>query len=104
MSALAPDRPTGAARDATDALRGWHAPAVAAKANVARAEGFALCGMVVIVGQIEGTVQLMFATEGWAGRDGRRAVITNVFADAATPAELRALADHLDGLVLEGVG
>lgn len=73
-------------------------------ARVTSARDFALCGMNVTVGEIEDTVQLMFGTEGWpadANGSGRRKVMANVFANRATPAELRALADYLDGLALE---
>jgi hypothetical protein len=68
-------------------------------ARVTSARDFALCGMNVTVGEIEGTVQLMFGTDGWP--ESRRKVMANVFANRATPGELRALADYLDGLALE---
>lgn len=73
--------------------------ASATLARVTRARDFALCGMNVTVAEIEGTVQLMFGVEGWP--EGRRKVMANVFASSATPGELRAMADHLDGLPLE---
>jgi hypothetical protein len=71
----------------------------ATQARITQAKDFDLCGMRVIVAEIEGTVQLMFATDGWP--EGRRKVMANVFAHDTTPAELRALADHLDTLSLE---
>lgn len=77
-------------------------PGPAQRAQVTRAAEFPLAGMLVIVAEVEGTVQLVFASEGWPdAADGRRKVMSNVFADRATPAELRALADHLDGLALD---
>lgn len=69
------------------------------QARVTRARDFALCGMNVIVAEIEGTVQLLFGTEGWP--EGRRKVMANAFAHDTTPAELRALADYLETLGLE---
>jgi len=71
----------------------------ATQARINGAKDFDLCGMRVIVAEIEGTVQLMFATDGWP--EGRRKVMANVFAHDTTPAELRAIADHLDSLALE---
>jgi hypothetical protein len=91
-------------RDATAALRGWADPAPARRAPVARAREFPFCDMTAVVIESEGTVQLIFARDGWQGGDGRRAVLTNVFADAATPNQLRALAEWLDGLALEPGG
>lgn len=77
-------------------------PGPATRAHVARAVEFPLAGMLVIAAEIEGTVQLVFASEGWPDTpSGRCKVMANVFANRATPAELRALADHLDGLALE---
>jgi hypothetical protein len=71
----------------------------ATQARITQAKDFDLCGMRVIVAEIEGTVQLMFCTDGWP--EGRRKVMANVFAHDTTPAELRALADHLETLPLE---
>jgi hypothetical protein len=73
----------------------------AAQARITSAKDFDLCGMRVIVAEVEGTVQLMFGTEGWP--EGRRKVMANVFAHDTTPGELRALADYLETLSLEAV-
>jgi len=59
---------------------------------------FDLCAMRVVVIQFSGTVQLCWLTDGWPS--GSREVMANVFCDTATPAQLRALADHLDTLPL----
>jgi hypothetical protein len=71
----------------------------AARARMSAAKDFDLCGMRVIVAEIEGTVQLLFGTDGWP--DGVRKVMANVFAHDTTPTELRALADHLETLPLD---
>ena len=71
--------------------------AVAQQARVARAVDFAVADLIVTVGEIEGTVQLIVTRDGWQpGRN--RDVLCNEFADAGVPAQLRALADHLDGI------
>ena len=57
---------------------------------------FDLMGDRVSVVTFEGTVQLLFLTDGWA--DGPREVVANRFASRATAAELRAIADHLEAL------
>lgn len=62
------------------------------------ARDFDLCDLRIIVSEIEGTVQLGFVADGWEG--GPRKLLSNCFCDAATPAQLRAIADHLDGLPL----
>jgi len=40
----------------------------------------------------------LWLADGWGG--GPRKVISNTFCDRATPGQLRALADYLDGLAL----
>ncbi|NBE05951.1 hypothetical protein [Paragemmobacter ruber] len=57
---------------------------------------FDLMGDRVSVVTYAGTVQVLFLTDGWPG--GAREVVANRFASRATAAELRAIADHLDGL------
>lgn len=71
----------------------------ARRADVVSARDFNLSDMRVVVARIEGTVQMMFLADGWQG--GPRKVLSNMFCDAATPGQLRALADHLDSLPLE---
>lgn len=76
----------------------------AARAKVCSARDFDLCGIHVIVAEVEGTVQLLFQTDGWPDGHGgvtRRKVMANVFAHDGTPAELRALAGHLETLALQ---
>lgn len=68
-------------------------------ATVQAAQDFDLCGLRLVVLQVEGTVQLVFLRDGWEG--GPRKALANVFADSDTPAQLRAIAAHLDGLPLE---
>lgn len=60
---------------------------------------FDLCDLRIVVIGFEGTVQLCFLADGWDG--GPRKVLSNCFVDSATPAQLRALADHLETLPLE---
>lgn len=71
----------------------------APRAIVSRSRDFDLCCMRVIVAEIEGTVQLIFARDGWP--EGRRQVMANVFAHETTPLQLRALAAYLETLPLE---
>ena len=66
-----------------------------------RGADFDLCGMRLVVFRFEGTVQIAFLRDGWA--DGPRKVVANCFADAGTPAQLRAIADHLESLPLAAV-
>lgn len=68
-------------------------------ATVQAAQDFDLCGLRLVVLQVEGTVQLVFLRDGWEG--GPRKALANVFADSETPEQLRALADHLDRLPLD---
>ena len=68
-------------------------------ATVQAAQDFDLCGLRLVVAQVEGTVQLVFLRDGWEG--GPRKALANAFADSATPVQLRALADHLDTLPLD---
>jgi hypothetical protein len=56
----------------------------------------ALMGMVATVQEAEGAVQVILARDGWP--DGARS-ITNDFAGAETPAQLRALADAVEAAV-----
>lgn len=62
------------------------------------ARDFDLNGLRVSVIEVLGTVQLLYLSEGWEG--GARKVFTNQFADTATPAQLRAVADYLESLPL----
>jgi hypothetical protein len=55
-----------------------------------------LMGMVATVQEAEGAVQVILARDGWP--DGCRS-ITNDFAGAETPAQLRALADAVEAAV-----
>jgi hypothetical protein len=55
-----------------------------------------LMGMVATVQEAEGVVQVILARDGWP--DGCRS-ITNDFAGADTPAQLRALADAVEAAV-----
>lgn len=71
----------------------------AKRAVVTGARDFDFCGLRLVVVQVEGTVQIAFLADGWDG--GPRKVLSNVFADTATPGQLRALADHLDSLPLD---
>ena len=71
----------------------------AKQAMVQAAQDFDLCGLRLVVAQVEGTVQLVFLRDGWDG--GPRKALANVFANAATPEQLRALARHLETLPLE---
>lgn len=73
----------------------------AKRAVVRSAQDFDLCGLRVVCAEVEGTVQLVVLRDGWDG--GPRKALANVFADADTPAQLRAIAGHLDGLALDGV-
>ena len=68
----------------------------AQRATVTASRDFDLCDMRLVVAVIEGTVQIAFLADGWA--DGPRQVLSNCFCDAATPGQLRAIADHLDAL------
>ncbi|MDR7125517.1 hypothetical protein [Pseudotabrizicola sp. 4114] len=70
-------------------------------ATVQGAQDFDLCGLRLLVAQVEGTVQLVFLRDGWEG--GPRKALANVFVDSATPVQLRALANHLDTLPLDAV-
>jgi len=70
----------------------------AARARVTGSRDFELADMRVVVAVVEGTVQLLWLADGWGG--GPRKVISNTFCDRATPGQLRALADYLDGLAL----
>lgn len=68
----------------------------AARAVVTRAVDFPVGDLVISVGEIEGTVQLIVTRDGWV--PGRRDVLCNEFADSGTPDQLRALAVHLDAI------
>lgn len=71
----------------------------AQRAHVARASDFPVSDLVVTVGEIESTVQLIITRGGWKG--GARDVLCNEFATRNTAAQLRALADHLDNISWE---
>lgn len=71
----------------------------AQRAHVSRAADFPVADMVVTVGEIEGTVQLIITRGGWAG--GARNVLCNEFANPDTADQLRRLADHLDTISWE---
>lgn len=64
--------------------------------RVERRMPVSLMGMVAIVQEAEGAVQVILARDGWP--DGCRS-ITNDFAAAETPAQLRALADAVEAAV-----
>ena len=70
----------------------------AQKARVTGSRNFDLADMRVVVAVVDGTVQLLWLADGWTCLP--RKVISNTFCDRATPGQLRALADHLDGLAL----
>lgn len=71
----------------------------ARRAHVGAARDFDLNDLRVVVAEVEGTVQLLFLADGWNG--GPRKVLSNLFCDARTPGQLRAIADHLDRLPLD---
>lgn len=71
----------------------------AKRAVVGLARDFDLCGLRLVVAEVEGTIQIVFLRDGWQG--GPRKALANVFADRDTPMQLRALADHLDRLPLD---
>lgn len=73
----------------------------ARKAVVRRAVDFTVADLVVTVGEIEGTVQLIVSRDGWAG--DYRKVLFNEFANPATAAQLRSVADHLDSMDWEAL-
>lgn len=85
----------------TAPARGFTDPGAsgAQRAQVTSARDFDLSDLRVVVAEVEGSVQLLFLADGWNG--GPRKVLSNMFCDAATPAQLRAIAAHLDGLPLD---
>lgn len=68
----------------------------AKRAVVSVARDFDLCDLRAVVAVVEGTVQIVFLADGWEG--GPRKAMANVFADSATPGQLRALADFIASL------
>lgn len=76
--------------------RAPRAAAAATPAHVLQQSHFALADLDVVVLQVEGTVQLVYLAHGWAG--GPLKALSNQFAGPGTAAELRAIADHLDGI------
>lgn len=68
------------------------------RAVVSAARDFPVGDLVITVGQVEGTVQLIVTRDGWVPGQAARAVLCNEFADAGVAAQLRALALHLDGI------
>jgi hypothetical protein len=72
----------------------------AQRAAVRWARDFDLCDLRVVVAEVEGTVQILFLSDGWPDASGSRKVLSNMFCDAGTADQLRAIAAHLDGLSL----
>ncbi|PTX36567.1 hypothetical protein IQ03_05294 [Gemmobacter caeni] len=67
----------------------------AQRANVTRAVDFQIADLIVTVGEIEGTVQLIWRRDGIEPGKAERTVLWNEFADPKTPAQLEAMAGHL---------
>ncbi len=67
----------------------------ARQARVTRAVDFPLAGLVITVGEIEGTVQMIITRDGWFPGEKTRRVLCNEFAGPDTPGQLDALAAHL---------
>lgn len=68
----------------------------AKRAVVTRAVDFPVADMVVTVGEIEGTVQMIMTRGGWNG--GCHEVLCNEFADHRTADQLQLLVDHLKSI------
>lgn len=67
----------------------------AKRAPMQAARDFALGDLRLVVFEVESTCQIAFMADGWPG--GPRKVLSNLFCDGATAAQLRAVADDLDG-------
>jgi hypothetical protein len=69
--------------------------------RVTARDGFDLAQWRVEVMQAEGAVHLRLFSDGWslaADKAGRGLTLANAFAGPETAAQLRAIADHLEGL------
>lgn len=66
----------------------------AKRAPAHAAAEYPLADLRLVVFEVEGTTQIAFLADGWPG--GPREVLSNLFCDGLTAAQLRAVADDLD--------
>lgn len=74
----------------------------AQRAVVRAAQDFPVGDLVITVGQIEGTVQMIVTRDGWVPGQSARSVLCNEFAGPDVPGQLEALAAHIRAIFERG--